>query len=108
MMPSSIIFRRGIGRSNFFTHIRHKKRTIAGKHFGFWVFPRDKPCPHPLVPQPRADPALGIFLFQVFRRQRDALARARPRTRHRFPATASGAIPLMGFSSMFASPSGSV
>lgn len=30
LMPSSIYFFRGIGRSNFFTHILHKKRTIAG------------------------------------------------------------------------------
>lgn len=47
--PSSIIFFRGIGRSNFLTHIHHKKRTIAGSHFGFWVFPRDKPHPFPLL-----------------------------------------------------------
>jgi len=49
VMPSSIYFFRGIGRSNFLTHIRHKKRTIAGSHFGFWVFPRDKPHPFPLL-----------------------------------------------------------
>jgi len=30
LMPSSVYFCRGIGRSNFFTHILHKKRTIAG------------------------------------------------------------------------------
>lgn len=49
---------------------------------------------------------LGHFPLPGFQTSRDALARARSRTRHQFPATASGAFPLVGFSSMFASPSG--
>jgi len=108
LMPSSIYFCRGIGRPNFFTHIHHKKRTIADTQVRPLGFSPGQAVPIPTSLWSWADPALSIFPLPGLQTSRDALAQARPRTRHRFPATASGAIPLVGFSSMFASPSGSV
>lgn len=108
VMPSSIIFRRGIGRSNFFTHIRHKKRTIAGNHYRLLGFSPGQAVPITARSAATGQSCLGHFPLPGVQTSRDALAQARPRTRHRSPATASGAMPLMGFSSMFASPSGSV
>jgi hypothetical protein len=108
LVPSSIYFCRGIGRSIVFTHILKRSGQSPASKFGFWVFPRDQPFPRPPICGRGPMLPWAFFPFQVFRRQRDAPAQARPRTGQRFPATASGALPLLGFSSMFASPSGAV
>jgi len=107
LMPSSIYFCRGIGRSNFVTHIHHKKRTIAGIQVRLLGFSPGQAAPTTTSLWPWADPALSIFPFQVFRRHETRPHRLDP-MRAIGSRPASGAIPLMGFSSMFASPSGLV
>jgi len=108
LMPSSIYFCRGIDRSNFLTHILHKKRTIAGIQDRLLGFSPGQAVPIAASSAATGQSCLGHFPLPGLWTSRDALAQARPRTRHRFPATASGALPLVGFSSMFASPSGLV